>query len=115
MNAEFNDKRMNYKGYFEHGRHGRKGQLQRCRCDSEHPRGMVYNFELLVQRYKAKVGRIVAGRVPSADIEDIFRSAHLAAKQCPAPDFGADWQDRLMNEADTWPDRRRHHVTMRHC
>ena len=31
-------------------------------------------------------------------IEEIFKSAHLAAKQCPAPILGTDWQTRLMNE-----------------
>ncbi len=41
--------------------------------------GMVDNFELLVQRYKAKVGRIVAGRVPSADVEDLTHQTFVRA------------------------------------
>ena len=30
--------------------------------------------------------------------EEIFKSAHLAAKQCPAPIFSTNWENRLMNE-----------------
>ena len=41
--------------------------------------GMVDSFELLVQRYKAKVGRIVAGRVPSADVEDLTHQTFVRA------------------------------------
>ena len=41
--------------------------------------GMVDNFELLVQRYKTKVGRIVAGRVPSAVVEDLTHQTFVRA------------------------------------
>jgi RNA polymerase sigma-70 factor (ECF subfamily) len=41
--------------------------------------GAVNNFELLIQRHKGKVGRIVASRVRAEDVEDIAQQTFVRA------------------------------------